>query len=69
MMYIMSLPNIWNKKERRMIDLDRYTPEQARRLKGTSQAKMVSLMGISDNTYINKEKGDTILMRLVNLVI
>lgn len=68
-MYIMSLPNIWNKKERRMIDLDRYTPEQARRLKGTSQAKMVSLMGISDNTYINKEKGDTILMRLVNLVI
>lgn len=68
-MYIMSLPNIWNKKERRMIDLDRYTPEQARRLKGTSQAKMVSLMGISDTTYINKEKGDTILMRLVNLVI
>lgn len=52
-----------------MIDLDRYTPEQARRLKGTSQAKMVSLMGISDTTYINKEKGDTILMRLVNLVI
>lgn len=47
------------KKERRMIGLDRYTPEQARRLKGISQAKMASLMGISENTYINKEKGDT----------
>ncbi|RNM30672.1 XRE family transcriptional regulator [Absicoccus porci] len=39
--------------------MDKYTPEQARRLKGISQAKMAKLMGISENTYINKEKGDT----------
>lgn len=39
--------------------MDRLTPEQARRLKGISQAKMASLLGVSENTYINKEKGDT----------
>lgn len=40
-------------------NMDRYTPEQARRLKGISQAKMAVLLGMSENTYINKEKGDT----------
>lgn len=39
--------------------MDRYTPEQARRLRGISQAKMSVLLGMSENTYINKEKGDT----------
>jgi DNA-binding XRE family transcriptional regulator len=39
--------------------LDKYTPAQARKLKGLSQAKMARLMGISKNTYINKEKGET----------
>ena len=39
--------------------MEKYTPEQARKLKGYSQAKMASLMGIAENTYINKEKGDT----------
>ena len=39
--------------------MDKYTPEQARRLRGISQAKMASLLGVSENTYINKEKGET----------
>lgn len=39
--------------------MDTYTPEQARRLRGISQAKMAHLLGISENTYINKEKGET----------
>ena len=39
--------------------MDKYTPEQARRLRGISQAKMASLLGMSENTYINKEKGET----------
>lgn len=40
-------------------NMDRYTPEQARKLKGLSQKNMASKMGISENTYINKEKGIT----------
>lgn len=40
-------------------NMDRYTPEQARRLRGISQAKMAVLLGMAENTYINKEKGDT----------
>lgn len=32
--------------------MDKYTPEQARRLRGISQAKMASLLGMSENTYI-----------------
>lgn len=58
-MYIMNVPYKWHKIERRLIKLDKYTPEQARRLKGYSQAKMAELLGVSENTYINKEKGET----------
>lgn len=39
--------------------MDRYTPEQARKLKGLSQKNMAIKMGLSENTYINKEKGNT----------
>lgn len=39
--------------------MDRYTPEQARKLRNISQVKMAALMGMAENTYINKEKGDT----------
>ena len=48
-----------HKKERREYEMDKYTPEQARRLRGISQAKMASLLGMSENTYINKEKAET----------
>lgn len=58
-MYIMNVPYKRHKIERRLIKLDKYTPEQARRLKGYSQAKMAELLGVSENTYINKEKGET----------
>lgn len=36
-----------------------YTPEQARTLKKISQKKMAEKLGISENSYINKEKGVT----------
>ena len=39
--------------------MDRYTPEQARKLRNISQVKMAALMGMAENTYINKEKGET----------
>lgn len=55
--YIVGVPHIWH--ERKVNKMDRYTPAQARRLRKISQAKMASLLGMSENTYINKEKGDT----------
>lgn len=39
--------------------MEEYTVEQARRLAKISQAKMAQLLGLSENTYINKEKGET----------
>lgn len=36
-----------------------YSVEQARGLKKISQKKMAELLGISENCYINKEKGTT----------
>lgn len=36
-----------------------YTVEQARTLRKISQKKMAELLGLSENTYINKEKGLT----------
>ena len=31
--------------------MDRYTPEQARKLRNISQVKMAALMGMAENTY------------------
>lgn len=45
-----------HKRERREYVMDKYTPEQARRLRGISQAKMASLLGMSENTYIIYKK-------------
>lgn len=39
--------------------MDKYTPEQARKLRGFSQNRMACLLGMAENTYINKEKGET----------
>ena len=39
--------------------MEKYTVEQARRLAKISQTKMAQLLGLSENTYINKEKGET----------
>lgn len=39
--------------------MDQYTVEQARRLAKISQKKMAQYLNISENTYINKEKGET----------
>lgn len=36
-----------------------YTVEQARTLRKISQKKMAKLLDLSENTYINKEKGLT----------
>lgn len=58
-MYIIGVPNIWHKKEGGGENMDRYTPEQARKLRNISQVKMAALMGMAENTYINKEKGET----------
>lgn len=39
--------------------MDKYTPEQARKLRGLTQKKMAAEMGLTESTYINKEKGET----------
>lgn len=36
-----------------------YSPEQARVLKKISQKKMAEMLEMSENSYINKEKGIT----------
>lgn len=43
--------------ESEVINVDRYTPEQARKLAGLSQREMANHLGISENAYIQKEKG------------
>lgn len=39
--------------------MQKYTVEQARGLAKISQRKMSALLNMSENTYINKEKGET----------
>lgn len=39
--------------------MTKYTVEQARVLKKISQKKMAELLDISENAYINKEKGSS----------
>ena len=39
------------------VNVDRYTPEQARKLAGYSQKEMAEKLNISENAYIQKEKG------------
>lgn len=37
--------------------MQKLTVEQARKIAGISQREMANKLGISENTYINKEKG------------
>ena len=39
--------------------MEEYTVEQARRLAKISQKKMAQYLNMSENAYINKEKGET----------
>lgn len=45
---------MWNGLEGDMIEL---TVEQARKVSGISQKEMAKILNISENAYINKEKG------------
>ena len=37
-------------------NMDRYTPEQARKLRNISQVKMAALMGMAENTDVYKRQ-------------
>lgn len=51
------VPKIWNTKGGD--EVEKYTVEQARTLAKISQKRMAILLDISENSYINKEKGIT----------
>lgn len=52
--YTKTVPQMWNGLEGDMIEL---TVEQARKVSGISQKEMAKILNISENAYINKEKG------------
>lgn len=52
--YTKVVPQMWNGLEGDMIEL---TVEQARKVSGISQKEMAKILNISENAYINKEKG------------
>lgn len=56
---ILLVCQIYGTKRKDGENMDRYTPEQARKLRNISQVKMAASIGMSENTYINKEKGET----------